>query len=273
MPDENDKMAHFAESMYAALLLTVIAEPNILDTFSKKDPNPQHNWENYKLLLDTEEAREQFANKVDEWINSLDWKKAESIMKTWGTYGWVLMPDIISVHYWESCPKSQEEADAIMMEHLDEDCLRHLFEDIVSISSQTDILNEAIQCFQNDCYTACASLLLSLVDGTLISSFANGQFENKKTGSNAGQRIIDATSKNYFFFVPGIFGFQSINFQAYISQLFERANNFSNEPAWVNRNFVHHGMSNRKIVRLDCIKLFLAYLQSIRFALYTTPAK
>ena len=42
-----------------------------------------------------------------------------------------------------------------------------------------------------------------------------------------------------------------------LSTLFESSNNFENEPNHINRHFMMHGMSNRKVTYHDCIKLFL----------------
>lgn len=270
--DKSD-IAQISEALYATLLLTVAAEPDILNTFIEKDPRQHNNWEKLRLDLSTDQAREDFAQKIDKWIKTLDWSHAESVMQQWGKYGWVLMPDVIPVRKWEICPHSQEEADEYMLNHFDSIGIQELINTITAESNQNSVVDEAVKCFENECFTACASLLLSLIDGTLISSFVNEQFENKKTGKVAGQRIIDETDKNIYFFIPGIFGLQSKNFQTYMAQLFERANNFTDEPKCLNRNYVHHGMSKRQITNVDCIKLFLAYLQAIRFTQYTTPAR
>lgn len=274
MDDYNKSdLAQVSEALYATLLLTVVAEPDILNTFIEKDPRPQKTWEKLKLDLSTEQAREDFAQKIEKWIEARDWSRAESVMQQWGKYGWVLMPDVIPVHKWEICPHSQEEADEYMLNQFDSIGMQELINTIGAESNKSSLVDEAVKCFKNECFTACASLLLSLIDGTLISSFVNEQYENKKTGKIAGQRIINETDKNIYFFIPGIFGLQSTNFRTYIAQLFESANNFSDEPECLNRNFFHHGMSKRQITRVDCVKLFLAYLQAIRFTQYTTPAR
>lgn len=268
-----DNSARASEALYVFLLLTAAADPQVINAFIENDPTSNQKWIKLQHELSNETAREKFARQIENWTNSLNWTKTETIAQAWGMYGWTLVPEIIPVRLWEVFPCSQEEADKTMMEYFLSNKVLDLMDSILAESTQTDILNEAIQCYKNGCFTACASLLLSLVDGTLISSYANSKFENKKTGKNAEQRIINESYTNYFFRCPGILKLQSINFHTYISQLFDRANNFSDEPEWINRNFVHHGMSKRQINRADCIKLFLAYLQSIRFTQYTTPAR
>ena len=42
-----------------------------------------------------------------------------------------------------------------------------------------------------------------------------------------------------------------------LSSVYENSNGFQNEPNKVNRHFMMHGMSNRKITYYDCAKLFL----------------
>ena len=45
----------------------------------------------------------------------------------------------------------------------------------------------------------------------------------------------------------------AINYESYIKTLFARADGFVTEPKNLNRNYLHHGMSKRKVLRRDCI--------------------
>ena len=50
-----------------------------------------------------------------------------------------------------------------------------------------------------------------------------------------------------------------------IQKVFEDGNDFKNQPAVINRNFIDHGMLTRSVVRKDCVQLFLLFYNLIEF--------
>ena len=50
-----------------------------------------------------------------------------------------------------------------------------------------------------------------------------------------------------------------------LAVLYANGNDFKEQPAVMNRNFVDHGMLHRKVRRMDCIQLFLAYYNFLTF--------
>ncbi len=43
-----------------------------------------------------------------------------------------------------------------------------------------------------------------------------------------------------------------------LNKFFEDGHDFREEPKVINRNFIDHGMNQRRVRRKDCIQLFLA---------------
>lgn len=216
--------------------------------------------------LQDDEVEARFSKNIYQEANEYDWSAVEKAYSDWGRFGWIADTSLIGLGFWDKCPQTQAEADKLVLKKISKEALADLRETIQKESNNLRLFNEACVCFDNRCYTACASLLVTLIDGELIRSRANALFNNKKTGSNAGKRIIKEASKDDFYGLSGYFHLELLNFESYIDTLFERADNFKKEPNRINRNYLHHGMSKRKILRKDCIKLFMAYHKTVRFA-------
>lgn len=52
---------------------------------------------------------------------------------------------------------------------------------------------------------------------------------------------------------------QQVNTIKCFEVLYKDYPGFTNEPKIINRNFVVHGMTKRKITKQDCLKVFLLY--------------
>lgn len=50
---------------------------------------------------------------------------------------------------------------------------------------------------------------------------------------------------------------RNINLISSLNIIFESANNFIQKPSDLNRNYLMHGMYNKKVIRQDCVKLLL----------------
>ena len=172
------------------------------------------------------------------------------------------------ISLWDKRPKSQNEADKYAISVFSKKDFERILEELKKETHNGPLLTEAIICFKNRLYAACASLLFSLIDGELISSKANTLELNKKTGAKASERVTKNVKKDEAFSLPGFFHLQIINFEGFMEAYFKNAEGFKKEPKNLNRNYLHHGMSKRKVLRKDCIKLFIAYKQTIDFSNY-----
>lgn len=206
-----------------------------------------------------------FRSNILKAQKTTDWTRIEETAIQWAKFGWIIDGSIMPVSLWNECPQTQQEADQLVLSYMSKAAIMDLWGTIVERTKQRSVFDEACKCFENRCYTASASLLVSLIDGLLIRAQGNNQTQHKKTGVGASQKVYNAMESDPDYGLPGFFHLELLNFNAYMDMLFEKANNFNYEPKRLNRNFLHHGMSKRKVLRKDCIKLFIAYSKAIRF--------
>lgn len=265
--DGNESLKAFA----VALSRCIAAYPDSLLEFHKRRPVHGNGWlELYEALQD-KDSLAHFSAKLEETAKNYDWSHIESVFVDWGKHGWVVDSHLGELGFWDELPNTVEEADQKILAKIDDAYLAKLRNDLESRTGNQTMLREALFCLDNECYYACASLLTSLIDGTLISSPYNDNTKNRKTGEGAGKKIINELIKDDFLGLPGLFNLEIKNFNSFISTFFERANGFFFEPSNLNRNYIQHGMSNRSITHLDCIKLLIAYRKTIAFAASSKP--
>ena len=257
--DLDDTLKAFVVSIGRA----IARNPDLLLAISRELNDPE--WGDLANGLQNQIERDHFLKNINNSADLYDWGSIEETYRTWGKYGWITDHTMVFYGFWESCPLTQVDADSLVTRALDSKKFSKLK---VELSEKTDNYNvyyEAIKCFDNRCYAACASLLISLIDGELIRCRCSLTSNNKKTGLKAGERMIDSVSKDNEYSYPGLFHLELVNYEAYINTLFARADGFVKEPKSLNRNYLHHGMSKRKVLRKDCIKLLLAYRKTLYF--------
>ena len=262
---EDEEISGTLKAFAISLAQYAVKHPDALLDFEKANPTPNKSWKELHDILIIPEEAQRFSENLEKARGKIKWGILEENFRKWAEYGWVTSVPHFDMDFWNECPKSQLEADRYVLKGLKNVDFAELWSEIREESRNKPVFSEACKCFENRQYTACASLLISLIDGELISSRENNKNKNRKTGSTAGSRVVEEKEKSEFYGLKGYFNLEMINFKAYIDLLFERAGNFEKEPKRVNRNFLHHGMSKRKVLRKDCIKLFIAYRQTIRY--------
>ena len=60
------------------------------------------------------------------------------------------------------------------------------------------------------------------------------------------------------------------NILACFNTVFADAEDFRKRPVVINRNFVDHGMMTKKVIRKDCVQLFLLYYKKLQLSIGTT---
>lgn len=251
---------------FAVLLSRAIGRyPDILLELEKIRPLniDGEGWNKLYDDLQDAESLKQFKENLEESSNTYNWSVINEAYAAWGRYGWVTDTHLGEFGFWDEIPPTQDEADNKVLGILDDTYLLELRKELEEKTSNSAMLREAFFCYDNQCYLACASLLTSFIDGVLISSPANSSSSNRKTGEGAGKKVFTEIKKDDFWGLPGSLNLELINFNSFISTFFARANGFENEPPSLNRNYLHHGMSNRTISQLDCLKLFIAYKKTI----------
>lgn len=207
---------------------------------------------------------------LDESASSYDWSTINKVFEGWGQYGWITDSELGKFGFWDDLPKTQEDADKKVLTAIDDKFLLSLREELEENTNNKEMLDEVFFCFDNHRYIACVSLLTSFIDGVLTSSPTNFTSKNRKTGDGASKKILAELKKDDMLGLPGYFNLELINYNSFISTFFAYANGFENEPSNLNRNYLHHGMSNRRITREDCIKLLIAYRKTLEIAKHDT---
>lgn len=215
----------------------------------------------------------EWAKKIEEQINNAlsaisiptfsDEKKSQLIssFKQWGEYGWTHIPHI-SPSYYNQLPESQKIADKAALALCGEKNMERLFSRLCKTKriKKSDI-EEAIFDFKQKKYKSCAMIIFSMIDSKLISSQRDEdrdpktkrRYSGKKAAEKLQKHIQDEQNieKNFFQLLV------DKNIFVCINKVFEDGDDFKNQPDVINRNFIDHGMLTRRVVRKDCVQLFL----------------
>lgn len=174
----------------------------------------------------------------------------------WGKYGWSYNGQTTLGSFNEP-PVSQEDADQKMGTYCTLENVHNMVNSLIDAGTAKDDLNEALFCYENEKYKACTMLLFSLIDERLISRKFLGYKDRWKTGGGAINALKEhekSQMENSVF----LFYLMFINLIACLSALFKDTNNFTINCDFVNRNYLDHGMSEKKITNLDGFKVWSA---------------
>lgn len=176
----------------------------------------------------------------------------------WAKFGWVpFLPTFSIENYLESMiiPQSQEQADTRMNRYFEQNSTTELFSKIAEYLDKnrltTDAFYDATKCFELGLYTSCTLALFSILDGV----FLNGQ--NKRPDSR--RRDLSRTAVERVYNKNETCGYlvSAIVVHKVILDLFRDADDFTIPETGLNRNYISHGMNQRRVTREDCLKLFV----------------
>lgn len=211
-------------------------------------------------------------------------KKKERIeaFRQWGAYGWTVIPHA-NFKYFNTAPTSSKEANEKALS-----CFRtkkqmeefwKAFDSVEKIKRSD--FEEAIKDFDNRCYKSCAMMLYSLIDGRLIrlqggpktekENLESAKKTKRKPARYSGAAAVNRINNKYNEVHEDdikVWFFSNLtreNLFCALAVLYANGNDFKEQPAVMNRNFVDHGMLHRKVRRMDCIQLFLAYYNFLTF--------
>ena len=140
--------------------------------------------------------------------------------------------------------------------------IESLFENLLEMKvvKKSD-LEEAIYDYKQGKYKSCALIMFSLIDAKLI------RFQNADKQRKVGKGAVDFLAKKMKSDsdIEQIFHMLLCyeNLIACLAKMFEHGNDFRKQPKVINRNFIDHGMMTRKVLKRDCIQLFLLYYNLI----------
>lgn len=206
---------------------------------------------------------EEYAPKIYNIISQLDSPEYETerriqLIKSyskWGSYGWTYCMKVPLTQFGNE-PKSLIEADTYMQKYCTFDTVTNIKNRLSEISISKDDLEEAFDCYQNKRYKACSLILFSIIDNLLIS---RGIIKRqKKAVGLSAIKEIKSKEQSEFEKNPLIAYFIFLNIMECLTKMFESGNDFKEQPEVINRNFVAHGMYQKKITDLDCFKVWSA---------------
>ena len=115
-------------------------------------------------------------------------------------------------------------------------------------------IKEAIACFKTRKYLSCSMLLMSILDCEFLSVIKNkdGKKQNITKGAIESEIKRLKSSKSF----ASIF-FSEIIALKMLGKIYQYGGGFNDEPDMISRNYIMHGVSNRKITRNDCVMLFI----------------
>lgn len=219
---------------------------------------------NYNFVFDNfSKTLIELRNRINESFKRLsfdlpkiDWESLDESFRYWGECGWTIIPnahiDLYSIRI-----EDKSERDKYAMQYLQKKDIEELFADLSDARLNHKDLDEAIFCYNNKCYKACAMILCSLIDGRIYKRQPIVEGKRRK-GNKQFFETIKKTGLEEHLLEQGFLLLQMDNLIAYLQKLFEQARDFTLKSDSLNRNLLLHGMNKRPVRKRDCIQLFLA---------------
>lgn len=177
---------------------------------------------------------------------------------SWADYGWGLIDALPKEETYFKSVINSRVADETIEKYLTEDIIENLINSIVVNGNNSTKFEEAKKCFSEGKYTSCILILFSIIDAVCINSQKINS-KRRKLADKQAQRLL--TSEQLQELSISLYFRVAMPLKA-IKVLFADGNDFINEPDLPNRNFLLHGMSNRDVTKIDCIKI-LSVLENL----------
>ena len=202
---------------------------------------------------------ENLISKINQYLEPLkkllaklpDFEKYKNLLE-WGNYGWGLVTFLDYEKTYFNKVTSTNEADAIMDSYFTIDLENEIIEKIKNEVELKEIFNEAIDCYWSQKYTACILLLYSIIDSIYIKT---QKFPKKRNRPLAGSQSTfllkneELEHLGYRYYLKVYVGLHAT------ANLFEYGDDFQLSTDLPNRSFISHGMYNKAVTKLDCLKV------------------
>ncbi len=175
---------------------------------------------------------------------------------TWGKYGWTIIPVGDAQKLFRKLPQNKEEADKKASKYCTQEGVNSIIDALVNCKrGKKSDLDEAIFCYRNKKYKACALLLFGLIDSRFIRLQGSG---NKNVGLKAVKHARQRAEKDLNDSALLLLLFY-VNLFACLEEVFSKTDDFKKDTKVINRNYLDHGMLTRRVGKRDCIQLFVLY--------------
>ena len=199
-------------------------------------------------------------------LNALGYTKEEKQVliknyKKWGAHAWSSNAENPATFFSEA-PGTLENADSKMRTYCTESNIAAMKDKLIAVGVNRDDVEEAFCCHKSGFYKSCVLILFALIDHELISKGYrrikdDGTQGTLKSGMGAIGDLKKESLQEHSNSV--LFAYlQCVNIMSTLTALFGGDADFKKEPKTVNRNYVSHGMSTRKVTELDSFKVWSA---------------
>ena len=171
--------------------------------------------------------------------------------KDWADYGWGITDYVPKDRTYFIEVKNVQEADTVMAAELSDEIIADLINDIRKTDLQSARFDEAIACFNDKKYTACILILFSIIDAYSLN-LQELTTKRRKLANSLSKELLENEAINELTLVTYLRVYMPL--QA-ITVLFAAGNDFKDEPDLPNRNFISHGMNQREVTKIDCVKI------------------
>ena len=199
-------------------------------------------------------------------LNALGYTKEEKQVliknyRKWGAYAWSSNAENLATIFSEA-PGTLEDADSKMRTYCTESNIAAMKDKLIAVGVNRDDVEEAFCCHKSGFYKSCVLILFALIDHELIGKGYrrindDGTQGTLKSGMGAIGDLKKESLQEHSNSV--LFAYlQCVNIMSTLTALFGGDADFKKEPKTVNRNYVSHGMSTRKVTELDSFKVWSA---------------
>ena len=174
--------------------------------------------------------------KIKSSLPEFNWDDWNEGMKYWGENGWTIIPHA-PAGLFKTKIADKSERDKIALRYLRKNDMEDLFSNLQGMRLNHKDLNEAIYCYNNKCYKACAMILCSMIDGMIYKRQPVKKGSRRKGDRRFFEKIKESGLKEDLL-QQSFFLLQMNNLIAYLTKLFENGKDFQLDTKVLNRNYI-----------------------------------
>lgn len=186
----------------------------------------------------------------------------------WGKLGWTMPPEAKGNEF-NKPPENSTAAYNQLRYCTTDSCMEKIFNELSEMPNlKKSDLKEAIECYRNKHYKSSCFIIFSMIDSRLIRSQLDSERDRngfRRSGEKAANILFGRIQTNRITDQMIFTMLDQVNLLEALRVFFNNGNDFKVQPQVINRNFLDHGMLYRKVIRKDCVMLFLLLLNLTEF--------
>lgn len=186
----------------------------------------------------------------------------------WGKLGWTMPPDA-KPNEFNKPPENSTAAYNQLRYCTTNSCMEKIFNELSEMPNlKKSDLREAIECYRNKHYKSSCLIIFSMIDSRLIRSQVDSERDRngfRRSGKQAANNLFGRIKTNIINDQMIFTMLDQVNLLEALKTFFDNGNDFKVQPHVLNRNFLDHGMLYRKVIRKDCVMLFILLFNLTQF--------